>query len=90
MYMSSLHHFSPQNNALCACSFIPKVIQATHYTNALQRHNTENSEQMFGEKQLRGQSQFPHLCACERFKIPTNRFSYSAAGKYVALSWENT
>ncbi len=38
---------------------------------------------------VRPQSQFLHLCFCERFIYSHHRSVYSAAGKYVDRSWEN-
>jgi hypothetical protein len=32
---------------------------------------------------VRGQSQFPHSCVCERFIYSQDRSVYSAVGKYV-------
>ncbi len=64
------------------------------YSTTLQRHNTENSRQIFPgkelpEKELRApQSQFPHSCLCERFIYSQDLSAYSAAGKYVDRSWE--
>ncbi len=34
------------------------------------------------------QSQFPHLCVCERFIYTHDQSAYSAEGKYVDRSWE--
>ncbi len=47
--------------------------------NKLQRTNTENSKQKFPflEKELRGHSQFPHSCVCERFIHSHDRPAYS-------------
>jgi hypothetical protein len=54
---------------------------------ALQRHSTENSKQIFPEKELPGlSSQFPHSCVCERFIYSHDRSAYSTAGKYVDQS----
>ena len=49
----------------------------------LQRHNTENSKQIFPEKELRGRSPsfHIHVSVCDLY-IPT-RSAYSAAEKYV-------
>jgi hypothetical protein len=56
---------------------------------ALQRGNTENSKQIFPEKEFCGLSPiFPHSCVCERFIYSQDRFVYSAAGKYVDRFWE--
>jgi hypothetical protein len=45
------------------------------------RHNTENSKQIFPEKELCGFSpQFPHSCVCERFIYFQDRSACSAAG----------
>ncbi len=50
----------------------------------LQKHNTENSKQIFPEKELRGLSpKFPHSCFYERFVNFQDRSAYSVAGKYV-------
>jgi hypothetical protein len=39
---------------------------------------------------VRPQSQFPHLCVCERFIYSHNRSAYSVIGNYVDQSWEYT
>jgi hypothetical protein len=47
----------------------------------LQRTNTESSEQIFSEKELRvHKSQFPHSCVFERLIYFHDRSAYSAAG----------
>ncbi len=56
---------------------------------ALQRHNTENSKQIFPEGELRGPSTnfYIHVSVSD-FYIPTVALPFSAAGKYVDRSWE--
>jgi hypothetical protein len=52
------------------------------HKDTLQRHNTENSKQIFPEKELLGISpKFPNSSVCERFIYSHNRSAYSAAGK---------
>ncbi len=72
-----------------------KIIKATyvslpaHCTDTLQGHNTENSKQIFPEKELcRPQSQFPHSCVLWAIYIFPHRFAYSATGTCVDWSWE--
>jgi hypothetical protein len=56
---------------------------------ALQRHNTENSKQIFPEKVQCGVSPNLHIhVSMIDFYIPTIGSAYSAAGKYVDKSWE--
>jgi hypothetical protein len=56
---------------------------------ALQRNNTENFDTNIPSKGfVRPQSQFPHLCVCERFIYSHDRSAYSSAGKYVDQYWE--
>ena len=52
-------------------------------------HWTENSKQIFPEMKLRGLSpnSYAHVSG-ERFIYFHDRSAYSAAGKYVGLSWE--
>ncbi len=67
---------------------MPRVLKMVKLwaLNTLQKNNSENSKQIFPEKELRGQ--FPHSCVCERFINSHDRSSHSTAGKYVDLSWE--
>jgi hypothetical protein len=60
-------------------------------TDTLQRYNTENSRQIFSEKELRGLSPNFHIhaCVCDGFVYSHDRFAYSAAGKYVDRSSEH-
>ncbi len=54
----------------------------------LQRHNTENSKQIFPEKELRGLCpNFQFMCLWAIY-YSYDRSAYSAAGKYVDQSWE--
>ncbi len=51
---------------------------------ALQRHNTENSKQIFPEKKIaQPQSQFPHSCVFERFIFSRNRSAYILLQEYM-------
>jgi hypothetical protein len=71
---------SKETISKCVCSLNPDSLLSGNFehlknginTNdlmiSLQRHNTENSKQIFAEKELRGLSpNFPHSCVCERF-----------------------
>jgi hypothetical protein len=63
------------------------------YTNCelydtLQRHNTENSKQIFPEKKLRCLIPNFHIHVSVSNLYSHNRSAYSAAGKYVDRSWE--
>jgi hypothetical protein len=68
---------------------LPSPRQSITY--ALQRNNTNNSKQIFPEKELHGLSpnflQFSHSCVCERFIYSHDRYAYYDAGKYVDRSW---
>ncbi len=54
--------------------------EETSYT--LQRHNTENSKQIFPEKELHGHStnSYIHVSVSDLY-IPPDRSAYSAAGQ---------
>ncbi len=54
----------------------------TDYYPALQRTNTENSKQIFPEKELRGQSPnfHIHVSVSDLYVYSHNRSAYSAAG----------
>jgi hypothetical protein len=53
----------------------------------LQRHNTENSKQIFPEKELGGHSPDFHIqVSVSDLYISTIDLPYSAAGKYVSLT----
>ncbi len=56
----------------------------------LQRHSTENSKQIFLEKELRGLSPNVHIHVSvgDLYIYSYHRFAYSAEGKYVDRSWE--
>jgi hypothetical protein len=54
----------------------------------LQRHNTENSKEIFPEKEMPASVPISHSCVRERFIFSQDRSVYSAAGKYVDLSWK--
>jgi hypothetical protein len=56
-----------------------------HQLQALQKHTTENSKQIFPEKELHIliPNFHTHSCVCKRFKYSQDRSAYSAAGKYV-------
>jgi hypothetical protein len=56
---------------------------------ALQRHNIENSEQIFSEKELRASVPNFHIhVSVSDLYIPTNGSASSDAGKNVDRSWE--
>jgi hypothetical protein len=64
--------------------------RGTHVFNlshTLQRHNTENSKQIFPEKE-NCTAPVTISCICERFIYSLDRSAYSATGKYVDRSWE--
>ncbi len=48
---------------------------------SLQRHNTENSKQIFPEKELRGHSLNPYIVSVRDLCIFPDRSASSAAGK---------
>jgi hypothetical protein len=51
------------------------------FTSTLQRNDTENSKQIFPEREIaRPQSQFPNSCIYERFIYSHNLSAYYAAG----------
>jgi hypothetical protein len=56
----------------------------------LQRHNTENSEQIFPENELFGLSPnfHIHVSVSDLYMYSYDRSAYSAAGKYVDRSRE--
>ncbi len=56
----------------------------------LQRHNTDNSKQIFPEKKLCDHSPNSYIrtCFCERFIYFHNQSACSAAGKQVDRSWK--
>jgi hypothetical protein len=54
----------------------------------LQRHNIENSKQIFPEKELGGLSPNFHILVYERLMYSPDRSAFSAAGKYVYRSRE--
>ncbi len=54
----------------------------------LQRHNTENSKQIFPEKELRCLSPNFQITVCERFIYSQDQSAYCAAGKYKDRFWE--
>ncbi len=60
-----------------------------HWT-TLQRHNNKNSKQIFPEKEFQGLSPnfHIHVSASDLYVFPGSVCLYSAAGNYVALSWE--
>jgi hypothetical protein len=56
---------------------------------ALQRHNTENSKQIFPGKELRGYSpNFNIDVSVSDLYIPLIGIAYSAVGQYVGRTWE--
>ncbi len=57
---------------------------------ALQRHNTENSKQIFPGKELRGYSpdSYIHVSVSDLYMYSSDRSAYSAAGKLVGQAWE--
>ncbi len=60
----------------------PPLFESERELPTLQRHNTENSKQIFPEKELRGQipNSYIHASVSSSY-IPTSRSAYSAAGK---------
>jgi hypothetical protein len=57
----------------------------------MQRHNTVKFETNISRKGIvRGKSQFPYSCVCERFIYSQDRSAHSAAGKYGDRFWEYT
>ncbi len=57
--------------------YSPQLQGALH---ALQRNNTENSVQIFPEKESRGDSPNFPINVCERFIYSHDQYAYSAAG----------
>jgi hypothetical protein len=85
-----LHRVVVHLSKISYCTFwFGNAVASTLCVSTLQRHNTENSKQIFPERNCASpQSQFPHSCVCERFIYFHNRSAYSAARKYVDRSWE--
>jgi hypothetical protein len=58
-------------------------------TGALQRHNNENSKQIFPEKELRGLRPNFHIhVSVSDLYVPTIGLAFPATGKYVDRYWE--